>query len=294
VRNETIGPSDEDRDVSQSISAALAERVRPGEPEVDARGLSPERELALVVATDAGDRTACQQLVRSFLPAIAALARRHAQSGITRDELVQDGVVGLLQAVRRFDPRVGAPFWGYASWWVRKAMQEHVAEVARPVALSDHTVRALSRLRQCRSALAAANGHEPTSAQLSAATGFPRAQLDSLLALERPPLPLEEPLTAHDEARFGDDLADPAAEAAYEEILNRAEMIDIRGLVDALDQRQRMVLADHYGLGGPARTFREIGVGLGVTAERVRQIEADALAQLRAAAAAAPTTAQMT
>ncbi len=254
-------------------------------------GLSRDDELALVIATDAGDRGACQKLVRAFLPAIAGMTRRFDGCGVPREELIHDGVVGLLLATRRFDSRLGTPFWGYASWWVRKAMQEHIAETTRPVALSDHAVRALSRMRSSRRDLRATNGVEPSHTELSTATGFDRAQLDGLLAVDRRPCSLEEPLTPGDELTVGDSLADPAAESAYQEILDRAEIVEVRGLVDELDERQRAVLYDHYGLRGPSRTLAQIGSCLGVSSERVRQIEADALATLRAAATRPPVTA---
>jgi RNA polymerase sigma factor (sigma-70 family) len=255
---------------------------------VDSR-LSREHELELVVATEGGDKAACRELVESFLPAIAALARRYdTGGGVGRDELIQDGVVGLLRAARRYDARLNTPFWAYASFWVRKAMQELIAEVTRPVALSDHAARALSKIRAARRDLLQANRTEPTNAELAAATGFTHAQLDSLLAIERPPRRFEEPLGADEDATFGDTIADPAAEAEYDHVLDRAELQEVRGLIERLDQRERGVLSGHYGLGQPAQTLSEIGAGLGLTAERVRQIEADALKKLRAAAAEPP------
>jgi RNA polymerase sigma factor (sigma-70 family) len=196
----------------------------------------------------------------------------------------------LLFAARRYDPRMETPFWGYASFWVRKAMQELVAEVTRPVALSDHAVRGLAQVRAARRDHLQSHGAEPTRAQLAAATGFTSAQLDSLLAIDRPPRSFEEPLGGGEGASvtFGETVADPGAEREYEQVLDKMEVQAVRGLADQLDERERAVLSGHYGLGRPAQTLSNIGSDLGVTAERVRQIEKQALEKLRQAAAEPP------
>jgi RNA polymerase sigma factor (sigma-70 family) len=206
---------------------------------------------------------------------------------VQRSELVQEGVAGLLFATRRYDPRTETPFWAYASFWVRKAMQELVAELTRPVALSDHAVRGLAQVKGARRDHEQLHGSEPTTAQLAAATGFSRAQLDNLLATDLMPRSFEEPLDAGEggTATFGDTVADPAAEDEYDQVLERLEMQGVRELAAGLDDRERTVLAGHYGLGRPPQTLSKIGAGLGLTAERVRQIEANALEKLRQAAA---------
>jgi RNA polymerase primary sigma factor len=245
----------------------------------------------LVVATDRGDEAACRQLVDAFLPAIAGVARRFdGGGGVQRTELLQEGVAGLLFAARRYDPRMETPFWGYASFWVRKAMQELVAEVTRPVALSDHAVRGLARVKAARRHHVQAHGAEPTAAELAAATGLTRAQLDSLLAIERAPRSFEEPLGADDgtTATLGEMVADPGAEREYEQVLDKMEMKAVRDLADGLDERERTVLWRHYGLGQAPQTLRRIGSDLGLTAERIRQIEKEALEKLREAAAQPP------
>jgi RNA polymerase sigma factor (sigma-70 family) len=209
---------------------------------------------------------------------------------VQRRELIQEGVAALLFAARRYDLRMETPFWGYASFWVRKAMQELVAEVSRPVALSDHAVRSLARVKAARREHTQAHGAEPTRAQLGTATGFTRAQLDSLLAIERTPRSFEEPLSVDEGTPtiFGDTVADPGAEQEYEKVLDKMEIQAVRKLADRLDERERTVLWGHYGLGQPARTLSRIGSDLGLTAERVRQIEKEALEKLRQAAAQPP------
>ena len=252
---------------------------------------SAEEERELVVAVERGDRAACRELVASFLPAIADLARRFDTGGrIQRAELVQEGVAGLLFAARRYDPRLRTPFWAYASFWVRKAMQELVADVARPAALSDHAVRALAQIAAVRGEHLRAHGTEPTAAELSAATGLNRSQVDSLLVVDRAPRSLDEPTGAGEgtPATFGETIADPDAESDYEQVLDGMEIERVRGLADGLDERERTVLWRHYGLGRPPQTLTSIGSDLGLSAERIRQIEEQALAKLRDAATEPP------
>jgi RNA polymerase primary sigma factor len=261
-----------------------------GSPNVRLRRAQPtaDEERELVVATERGDRAACRELVALFLPAIAHVARRFEAGGqVQRAELVQEGVAGLLFAARRYDARLQTPFWGYASFWVRKAMQELVADLARPAALSDHAVRALAQVGAARREHLRAHGTEPTAAQLSAATGFSRVQVDSLLAVDRAPRSFEEPMGVDEStpATFGETIADPDAETDYEQVLDSMEIEVVRGLADGLDERERTVLWRHYGLGRPSQTLTRIGADLGLSAERIRQIEEHALEKLREAAA---------
>jgi RNA polymerase sigma factor (sigma-70 family) len=242
----------------------------------------------LVIAAEAGDRAARQRLVAAFLPAIVGVARGvHTGAGVERRELVQEGVAGLLFAARRYDPRLNTPFWAYASFWVRKAMQELVAELTLPVALSDRAVRGLALIRAARREHLQAHGAEPTREQLSRATGLSPAQLESLQATERPPRGIEEPLRTDtaSPATVGDTIVDPVAEQAYERVLDDIEIREVRGLADRLDERERAVIRAHYGLGEAAQTLNQIGGALGLTAERARQIEVGALNKLREALA---------
>jgi RNA polymerase primary sigma factor len=243
--------------------------------------LTARQERDLVIAADCGDSAACRELVEAFLPAIAGLARGFQGGRVERLELLQEGVAGLLFAARRYDPALSTPFWGYASFWVRKAMQELVAELTRPVALSDRAVRDLARIRSARREHLEASGSEPTTEELSRATALTPAQLESLQATERAPRAMEA---------VGDSIVDPAAEQAYQQVLDDLELRDVRDLTAELDERERTVIRAHYGLGVvQPQTLSEIGAALGLTAERARQIEAGALSKLRAALAAAAT-----
>lgn len=228
-----------------------------------------------MIAAEGGDPDACRKLVEAFLPAINRVARGFDRSTVVEHrELLQEGVAGLLLAARRYDPGVDTPFWAYASFWVRKAMQELVADLSRPVALSDRAVRSLALIRAARSAHLQAHGTEPNEQELSTATGFTPAQLESLQAAGRIPEAAES---------IGDTIADPVAEEAYEQVLDDIEVHQVRDVADQLDERERSVLYAHYGLGQPTQTLTQIGGTLGLTGERARQIEAGALKKLREA-----------
>jgi RNA polymerase sigma factor (sigma-70 family) len=223
--------------------------------------------------------------VEAFLPAIGDLARGFKNSRVERLELLQEGVAGLLVAARRYDTTLNTPFWAYAAFWVRKAMQDLVGELTRPVVLSDRAVRELAQIRRARSEHLQMHGVEPSPDELSRATGLTPAQVERLHATERTPRSLQERLTDREEgtATIGDAIADPAAEQAYQQVLDAFEIRNVRDLTDELDERERTVIRAHYGLGQEAQTLSEIGAGLGLTAERARQIEAGALSKLRAA-----------
>jgi RNA polymerase primary sigma factor len=246
-----------------------------------------EAEEGLVRAASEGDPEARARLVEAFLPLVGTVARNYRTSSqVGRIELMQEGVVGLLRALERYDPELGVPFWAYAAWWVRQAMQQLVAELSRPMVLSDRALRQLSQLKQAHAELKSADGSAPTLTQLAQRTGLGEDQLANLIAADRPPKALEEPLEGAEGAvgTFGELIADPLAEDEYERVISRVTASELRGLLSGLSDRERDVLRARFGLAGHTRSLREIAAQLGVSAERVRQIENRALGKLRAAA----------
>jgi RNA polymerase primary sigma factor len=266
----------------------LAQDARAPRTRLSGNEFALRCELDLVTAAKR-DRDAREALLDAFHPLIAGVARSYARStSVDRAELMQEGVVGLLRAVERYDPTIGSPFWAYAGWWVRQAMQQLVSELMRPVVLSDRAVRQLTRIKRARARLSQANSREPSVAELSAATGLSRKQIGQLTAAERRPRALEEPIGGDggSAVSLGDLLADPRAEDAYDGVTWRAHLEDLPRLLGTLSDRERAIVRGHYGLDGPARTLRELASTLGISAERVRQIEQGALDTLRDAAGA--------
>jgi RNA polymerase primary sigma factor len=264
--------------------------VPAGETAATWRSLTPARERQLVMAAAAGDPDACEELVDAFLPAIAGVARLYRNvAAVERTELLQEGVVGLLRAIRRFDPSLNTPFWAYATWWVRQGMQQLISEVARPTVLSDRAQRGLARIREARRAHAEEEGREPSPSELAALAGLSLEQVQSLLAAERTPQPLDAGANDDGPWGVGETLADPVAEEEYERVMTRLEIETIRDLTKTLDARERAILYLHYGLeGAPPQTLRSIGETIGISAERVRQIEEQTLEKLRRSATLGP------
>jgi RNA polymerase sigma factor (sigma-70 family) len=239
------------------------------------------RELVLAAKQDRRRR---EELIEAFCPQIAGVARHYFRWGsIDRRELMQQGVVGLLRALDRYDPSLGTPFWPYASWWVRQAMQQLVSELAGPVVLSDRAQRQLARLTASRRAYLQQHRTEPTKAELAAAAEVDEDRVDCLVAAGARPRALDEPLgDADDGQRLGDLVADPSAEDEFENVFRRTTAASLPSLLAQLDERERFVVSARFGLGGTERTLRAIAEDLGLSAERVRQIEERALEALRA------------
>ncbi len=288
--------------VGRGLDEAIAEHLQ--EPRATARAVSgmyvrslgkagrltaaAEREL--ILAAVAGDRRARATLVEDFLPLIGVVARNYRSSvQISRTELIQEGVVGLLRALERYDPSRGTPFWAYASWWVRQAMQQLVAELARPFVMSDRALRQLADIKDAHAGLLR-EGRSGTLAELGQRTGLEYSQLANLIAADRPPKALEEPIRGEegDIGAFGELIADPLAEDEYERVISELTAEELRGLLAALSERERTVLRSRYGMDEEPQSLRAIGGRMGLSTERVRQLENRALGKLRAAGAAGP------
>ncbi len=251
-------------------------------PYVHSAGSRQER--ALLRAARAHDAPCRTKLVEAYMPLIGSVAHRYRGArAVDRSELMQEGVVGLLRALDRYDPARETPFWAYASFWVRQAMQQLVAELTWPVVLSDRALRQLARIRATERRLSQDEGHAPSAAELGEGAGLSPEHLGYLLAAERAPRALDErvPVDRGSGSALSEMLGDPAGEDPIERVASRDAAERLDAVLVCLTGRERLVLAQHYGLGTEPRTLRAIAGDLGVSAERVRQIEQGALEKLR-------------
>jgi RNA polymerase primary sigma factor len=275
---------------SQSINTGArrrASRLRdrangPGGTSRDRLAAAAEREL--VLAASHGGAAEREELVEAFVPLVGSVARIYrSRAQVDRTELMQEGVVGLLRALERFDPEIGTPFWMYASWWVRQSMQQLVSELGRPIVMSDRALRKIARIRDAQREHLQRYGREPSLSAIAATLGLPREQVESLMAAERSPRALEEPVGGDHDAgiTLGELLDDPSASEAFDRIPLQLELEQLPRVLAVLNERERTIICARFGLEGHESTLRELGEQLGVSAERVRQIEEVSLGKLR-------------
>jgi RNA polymerase sigma factor (sigma-70 family) len=240
-------------------------------------------ERRVINAAQHGDREARDALIEECRPMIASMARLYKGCpAVDRTELMQEGMVGVFRALERFDPALRTPFWAYASWWVRQAMQRLVAELGQPVVLSDRALRQLAQVKGARRDLQQSDGSEPSTDRLATTTGLEREQVDHLIAVERAPRALDGPVKGAEDqgATLSELLPDVMAEDSYDDVDTRLDAADWRRLLRRLDARERRIVRARFGFDGHEDTLREIADELELSAERVRQLERHALDEL--------------
>lgn len=245
--------------------------------------ITHEREIELAQQIEQGNRDAMKQFILANLRLVVSIAKRYVGRGLTLLDLIQEGNIGLIRAVQRYDWRRGHRFSTHATWWIRQAISRAVADKGRTIRLPVYVNTALNRIRRERQRLLQELGREPTEQELAEATGLDPIRMLELQAAPGAPVSLELPVGEDEEQELGDVLADTES-ASPEDIATTQTLKDEvqRVLESVLTPRERLVLQLRFGLGsGQAHPLEQVGRELGITRERVRQIEAGALAKLR-------------
>jgi RNA polymerase primary sigma factor len=245
--------------------------------------ITHEREIELAQRIEKGDREAMKQFILANLRLVVSIAKRYVGRGLTLLDLIQEGNIGLIRAVQRYDWRRGHRFSTHATWWIRQAISRAVADKGRTIRLPVYVNTALNRIRRERQRLLQELGREPTEQELAEATGLDPLRMVELQSAPGAPVSLELPVGEDEEQELGDVLADTES-ASPEDIATTQTLKDEvqRVLESVLTPRERLVLQLRFGLGnGQAHPLEQVGRELGITRERVRQIEAGALAKLR-------------
>jgi len=245
--------------------------------------LTREEERELARRKDEGDELAKKKLIESNLRLVMAITRNYTKASVPLLDLIQEGNLGLIRAVEKFDYKLGYKLSTYATWWIRQAITRALADQGRTIRLPVHVADQVRRLLRARRQLAQKFNREPTIAELAKETQQSEERVRELLELVENPVSLETPV-GDGESLYGDLIEDVNAPAPHEQSAEQARGREIAGALEQLNPRMRRVLSLRFGLDGePPQTLEEVGTQLGITRERVRQLETRALRELRTA-----------
>jgi RNA polymerase primary sigma factor len=289
------GPADVAADKTET-EADEVEEVEETEPQTadplklyvrqigDGPLLTPAQERELARLKDEGDEAAKRKLIESNLRLVMSITRNYTKAGVPLLDLIQEGNLGLIRAVEKFDYKLGFKLSTYATWWIRQAITRALADQGRTIRLPVHVAEQVRRVMRARRVLAQKLNREPLLPEIAKESGFPPERVRTLLELVEDPVSLETPV-GDGESLYGDLIEDTKSDRPDKATSDNLRSAELGVALQRLAPRMRHVVSRRFGLDGePPQTLEEVGSDLGITRERVRQLESRALRELRSVA----------